>query len=123
MQATGMPPEIFTYDLRIVDSDILCAPERILRMNHGIAYLHIAAVLEWIVAILMPIFDADIVGVHEKIIGFINRYIADINIWAMPERFLCIRNIDIAELDTVHFTKHFRSVYLSVSHLQISRIP
>ncbi len=92
-------------------------------MNFSITDLYVAAILEGIVALLMPVFDADVVGMHEKIVGVCHFDITDIDIGAMPESLFSVRDVYIAQNNAVHFSEHLWRVNLSVGHLKIAGIP
>ena len=50
-EVLGVPSQIFSVKVRVVDGDVFHLPERILGDDMGIVYLHIAHILEDILAV------------------------------------------------------------------------
>ena len=92
-------------------------------MDIGVVDDHVPAILEGIVAVLAPVADTDIVGVHEKIIGMADFYILDVDVRAVPESLLSVGDAHIAERYPLELAEHFRSFDKSVGHEASTAVP
>ena len=92
-------------------------------MDFGVADFNVAAILERIIALLTVIGDANVLAVHEQIIGPLDTHVFQRNAAAMPQRFLSIGQFDIRQLQILHFAEHLRGLDARIGHPQSARIP
>ena len=122
-KATAVPCQVLAVDLAVRNGDVLAVPKRILAVQERVLYLHIAAVLKAIVAFEVKVVDADIVGVHAKIIGILNQAVLDVNPVAVPQSFLRIGEVAVLQLDSLHAAEHLRRIDMAADEPSVLAIP
>ena len=99
LEILGIPAYELAIYFRVIDRHILCVPECVAGIKHGVSYYRILYILERIVSILPIILDIDILAMHEYIIGILNLHIPEFYITAIPESFLRMRYLHILQGD------------------------
>jgi len=123
VEAVRVPAEILAVEFAVIDGDVFGVPECVFRIDDGIAYHDVGAVLKRIVAVLAVTFDIDIAAVHEEIIGVGDFDIAQSHVRAVPECFGRIGNSYSLEAQIVHLAEHFRGFDESVAHDKVLGVP
>ena len=118
-----MPAEILAVERRIVNGNVFGVPKSVFRVDFGIANLHVAAILERIITLLPVVGDADMLAVHEEVIGPVDAHVFQRHVAAVPQGLLGIGQLNVFEFDAVHFAKHLRRVDVRVRHPQAARVP
>ena len=71
----------------------------------------------------MQAVDTDVVGVHAEVVGVQYFTVTNPNLVAVPQRFLCIGEAAIAQVDALHPAEHLRGIHEAVDELAVSAVP
>ena len=81
------------------------------------------AVLERVVAVLLPVAYADERRVHEQVVGVGHFYPADVYVLAVPEGLLRVGYLDILEGEALDLAKHLWGLDAGVLHDALLGVP
>ena len=65
----------------------------------------------------------DVLAEHERICALMKLQIADSDVFAPPENFVCIIHRNIFHLDGFHLPEHLRGVYYGIFHAKMVAVP
>ena len=119
----GVPCQVFTVQLRVVNGDIFTLPEGVLGQNLGVVHLHVLAVLEHILGVRLQSVYVDVLREHKRIGAAVQLYVLQPQTVHFPECLVGIGDVHVLQLHVLHFAEELRTVYPAAAHHQVVGIP
>ena len=85
--------------------------------------LHVPRILEAVVAVQVQVADADVLAVHEDVIGAVDVHVFQVDVAAVPEGLRPAGDLHVAQFDSLRAPEHLRGVDQEVVHLAAARVP
>lgn len=119
----SIPAEVLAFDVRVIDRDVLAIPEGIFRIQHSVADLYTAGVLERVLALQLEIGDLELLRMQKSILGIMHLDVHQFSASAMPKGLDSIGDFRAFDEDIFELSKDLRRIYLTVLESQIPAVP
>ena len=123
LDVLAVPGQILPIQFRIINGYILAFPETVLGCNLCVVNLHISAVLEYIFRVALKSVYIDILGEHEWISSIVEFYVLQFQAIYLPESLISICDVDVLQIQILHFAEELRPIDGAVFHHHIITIP